>query len=352
VDKILQQSQQVTVVDPLASSDWDASLARLPHVSLYHRSPWARVLAESYHLRPLYLRLGSAEDPQAVLPLMEVKSVLTGKRGVSLPFSDECEAAAVSETEFRVLFDYALRMGRDRGWDYLECRGGLEWIPQATSSLEYYGHRVVLHENPEVILAQFHSSVRRAIRKAEQTPLTFHFSPDLKAVEEFYQLFCKTRQRHGAPPQPFHFYARIQRYLLETGNGLVALAKLGDKAVGGTLFLHDGTTVMMKFAASDLEYQHLRMNNLVLWESMRHYGQRGFKHMDFGRTSLANDGLLTFKRHWGAQERRIRYVRYGFRAKAFTQSTDQTSGWQVKLFQRMPLPAARMAGKLLYRHMA
>jgi len=283
---------------------------------------------------------------------MEVSSALTGKRAVSLPFSDECEPAAVSESAFRTLFEHAIQLGEQRGWKYLECRGGQDWIANAATSLEYYGHRVSLHEDPEAILAQFHSSVRRAIRKAEQTPLTFHFSSGFESVAEFYRLFCKTRQRHGAPPQPFDFYARIQRHLLEPGNGQVALAKLGGKAVGGTLFLHDGTTVMMKFAASDLEYQHLRMNNLVLWESMRHYGQRGFKHMDFGRTSLANDGLLTFKRHWGAQERRIRYVRYGFRTKAFTQSTDQTSGWQVKLFQRMPLPAARMAGKLLYRHMA
>ena len=151
--------------------------------------------------------------------------------------------------------------------------------------------------------------------------------------------------------QPFSFYENIHRYVLRPGGGAIVLVRLGRTAVAGALFLHGRDTVVMKFAASDLHYQQLRINNLALWEAMKHYGQAGYGSMDFGRTSLGNEGLRAFKRRWGAEEHNIPYHRYDVRRGTFVQTKD-AANTKARLFQHLPVPVSRWAGRILYRHMA
>src|SRR3954464_9442113 len=82
----------VQVVDPLAVANWDALVMALPGHSFFHSAAWARVLEDSYGYKPVYFALVENGALRALLPALEVDSWLTGKRGVSLPFSDACEA--------------------------------------------------------------------------------------------------------------------------------------------------------------------------------------------------------------------------------------------------------------------
>ena len=46
---------------------------------------------ESYKFKPTYYTLFENGELNAVVPMMEVKSWITGKRAICLPFSDFCE---------------------------------------------------------------------------------------------------------------------------------------------------------------------------------------------------------------------------------------------------------------------
>src|ERR1051325_10916756 len=74
----------VQIVDPLAVANWDALVMKLPGHSFFHSSGWARVLVESYQYKPFYFVRFENDELQALLPIMEVNSWLTGKRVVSL----------------------------------------------------------------------------------------------------------------------------------------------------------------------------------------------------------------------------------------------------------------------------
>src|SRR5437867_13337103 len=78
-------------IDPLTYPDWNACLLATPSASIFHTTNWLRVLQESYGYRPYYFACFKAQQLTALLAFMEVKSWLTGGRGVSLPFSDYCE---------------------------------------------------------------------------------------------------------------------------------------------------------------------------------------------------------------------------------------------------------------------
>ena len=78
------------LLNPFTASPWDTALSTHPGATFFHGSPWARVLHDTYGFTPLYLADRTTTDLHPLLPLMEATSWLTGRRGISLPFTDEC----------------------------------------------------------------------------------------------------------------------------------------------------------------------------------------------------------------------------------------------------------------------
>jgi Acetyltransferase (GNAT) domain len=347
-----EENGAVCRADPLNDARWDGLLAECGSATIFHSSAWARVLSGSYGFSPLYLVEGESGRTPSLLPIMEVDSRLTGRRGVSLPFSDECEPAAGDAAAFGRMFGEALRLGRERSWKYLEIRGGRPFLGQAPSSTSYFGHRLPLKAGESSLFGSLDSSTRTAIRKAEHGAVTIEFSREAGAVREFYRLLCKTRKRHGAPPQPFRFFLSVHREILEKSLGWVVLAKVAGRPVAGAVFFHSGGTATYKYGASDESFKHLRPNNLVMWEAIRRYSAEGYGVLDFGRTSLANEGLRRFKLSWGTEERTIEYFRYDLRRSRFVIVPDEASGWQARIFRLMPTSLARLVGAAAYKHLA
>jgi hypothetical protein len=338
-------------VDPTSDSQWDADLAACPGATFFHGASWARVLQSTYGFTPIYFAIRHPGRLESLLPMMEVDSWLTGRRGVSLPFSDECAPLCADQDSFKRLYQAALDHGRIRRWKYLECRGGVPLFGDASPSVSYLGHRLDLRGGEAALFGGCESSTRRAIRKAEQSGLTFELSRDLEAVRAFYGLFCKTRRRHGAPPQPYEFFASIQRNVLARKQGWVALARDGQVPVAGAVYLNFGKTAIYKFGASDDRFNKLRANNLVMWEAIKHLAREGFEFLEFGRTSLTNQGLNNFKLSWGATEYRIDYVRQDLRTGGFAVVGDAASGLRARVLGLLPDPIFKLVGSALYRHL-
>ena len=93
----------VEIVNPIDHPNWDALVLAHPNCSFFHSSAWARVLQEAYGYKPLYFTVFDGDAISACLPVMEVSSFITGKRGVSLPFSDLCEPLADDALQFEAL---------------------------------------------------------------------------------------------------------------------------------------------------------------------------------------------------------------------------------------------------------
>ncbi len=339
-------------IDPLFTADWDAWVAGFPGGSFFHGSAWARVLRDTYGFDPVYWAASDPGHERALLPLMEVNSWLTGRRGVSLPFTDECAPLCTDPDSFRRLYRAALVQAAARGWAYLECRGSQPLFPGVPPSTSYWGHRLELSPDEPGLFAKLESSTRRAVRRAEHGGVTVEFSQDLAATEDFFRLFCRTRRHHGAPPQPFRFFERIHRHVFSQNLGWVVLARQGRQPIAGAVFFHAGKTANYKFGASDRRFLHLRANNLVMWQAIQWYARHGFTALDFGRTSLTNDGLRRFKLGWGARERRIDYFRYDRRKAGFVSVRDEAAGWYTRIFRLLPGVVSRLTGAALYRHIA
>ncbi|MBI2924452.1 MAG: GNAT family N-acetyltransferase [Verrucomicrobia bacterium] len=339
-------------VNPLEHPRWDALVTSHPDYCFFHSRAWASVLQEAYGHAPAYFVVCRNERLGALLGVMEAQSLLGGRRGVSLPFTDFCPLLASEENPGREVLGEAFSHGRRRGWTYLEWRGGPTVAEDARAALAFYGHTLDLRGGLDELSARCDSSVRRAIRKAEREGVRVELSTSLESLRHFYRLYCQTRRKHGLPPQTFRFFETIHRHVLSCDQGLVALAWYRAVPIAGALFCHLGRKAVFKFGASREGFLPLRGNNLVMWEAIKWYVRNGFSVLHFGRTSLANAGLRAFKHGWGTRESLIEYFKYDLRQGTYLTQPDEAYGWHNEVFRRMPLPLARLLGACLYRHWA
>ncbi len=341
------------LLDPLQDAHWNEWILESGQGSVFFSAEWARVLAATYAYKPVYVTLYSGNRLAAMAPVMDVRSWLTPRRGVSLPFSDYCDPILAHAREGEHLLDVLMDFGRASGWRSLELRGTAPLPIGAPPSISYLGHELTLVPDETVLWAGLSGPTRRNIRKAIDEGLEVEMSQGLEAVAEFYRLNCATRRRHGLPPQPWRFFRNLHAFALQRKAGWVVTAKSRGTAVASAVFLHFGRRAHYKYGASDYRRQDLRGNNLVMWEAIRWYAAQGFASLCFGRTEPGNEGLRRFKRGWGTRERAIPYHRYDFRKGAFVPVADASAGrWSGALFSRLPIPLLRRIGELLYRHAA
>ena len=339
-------------VNPVACPGWDALVAAHPRHSFFHGAAWAATLQATYGFKPVYFTAGAADGRTSILPLMEVDDWLTGRRGIALPYTDECEPLAADAASMRNLIEAALAFGRMRGWKSMQWRGGRNLFADATASLSFHGHKMDLEENADRMFARLENSVRRAVRKAENSGVTVTVAQSLEAIKVFYSLHCKTRRKHGLPPQPFVFFRNIFEHILSKNLGMIAIASSQQRPIAASVYLRLGTRAVYKFGASDESCQQLRAANLVMWEAIKWLARHGATTLHLGRTSYGNEGLRKFKLGWGVVEESIEYVKYDLRKHTFVTETDASIGWYNHVFKMLPSGPARLAGALLYRHCA
>jgi hypothetical protein len=338
------------IVNPLAHPGWDNLMLSTSGNSFYHSSSWARVLSESYGYRPLYFTLLKGGAWSGCLSLMEIRSALTGRRGVSLPFTDFCEPITGGKHDFDYLFNNLIDHGRMAHWKYIELRGGNEFLKDIPSFSSVYRHTLNLSSDETMTFRRFRDSTRSTIRKTIKQGVETDVYHSLESVREYYVLNCKTRQRHGIPPQPFLFFKNLFDHLISKNQGMVVLASHHSKVVAGAVFLHFGDAATYKYSASDYRYRHLGATGVVLWEAIRWYGRNGFRVMDFGRTDLDNRGLRVFKRGFCPHEEIFKYYRYDLSQEKWRGDHSNVEKSFGNLVTKVPIPLLRMIGALLYRH--
>jgi CelD/BcsL family acetyltransferase involved in cellulose biosynthesis len=340
------------ILDPLQDNEWDRLVISHPDYTFFHSAAWAKVLTTTYRHKPFYLHFSRRDQPVALVPFMEIKSRFTGRRGVSLPFSDSCSPLVFDQSESERVIATISKLAREREWKYVELRGGREMLPAgAVAARQFYGHKLVLSRGADQLLVRFAGPVRRAIRKAEKSGLTVQVATTREAVREYYRLHVRTRRRHGIPPQPLSFFFNLHRDAIEGGQGFIVLARNGGRCVAAAVFLQFGEKAVYKFGASNEAFQGLRGNNLVMWEAIRVLTQDGYQSLDFGRTDIENEGLRRYKMGWGTEETVMEYFEFDSRTEAWKTSSSFGVGFYNKIFRRSPLLLNRLAGSIIYPHL-
>ena len=342
---------RVFEVDPLHDPRWKAFVDWHPDASVFHRVEWLQALKSCYGYQPVALTLSPPESSiENALLYCEVRSRLTGKRLVSIPFSDHCEPLISSREELQLFLAHLARKVDHDGWRYFELRPILQSFNDKQNfgiSQSYYCHRLDLRLSEQELFRKFHKdSVQRKIRRAEREGLRSEEGTSETLLRHFYSLMIMTRRGQGLPPQPLNWFRSVIRSM--GTNAQISVAFKGETPVASILTLTTKRTLVYKYGCSDSRFNNLGGTALLFWNAIRQAKATSIEEFDLGRSDTENAGLIRFKEQWGAERSSVNYWRYPFRAAS--SNPESLIRHAKKLISVAPDRALVLLGNLLYRH--
>jgi len=337
------RSLEMSISDPA----WLEFVSAQPEATLFHHPAWSHLLAEVYGYVPFVRAfVDDAGTLVAGLPVMEIRSALTGRRFVSLPFTDYCPPLVRQGEDSR-----ALAQALERDWDghtRLEIRAPLPKQPHLHLWSHATRHILTIGRDERAVLASFDKDTRYNIRRGQRNGVTVALERSLEGMAAFYRLQVLTRHRLGVPVQPWRFFQNLHRQVVEPGLGFVLLAQADGALLSGAVLLSWNGTLIGKYLASDAQRWAMRPNYVVIWEAIRWACQNGYHTVDFGRTDHKDVGLRRFKRGWGTYEEPLTY---SFLARKAPGPLGQRAQRALScLIRHLPERVCCAIGELLYAH--
>ncbi len=346
-------SLKVTPIDPGKDKRWDDFVINHPESTIYHHSSWAEVIRTVYGHELIYLALeNDKKEVQGIAPFILIKSCLTGKRVVSLPFATYCNPI-LPATEVDKVLRFLLEHYSDV--DYIELKVVEKddiRIPAGFSkSSNHITHILNLDHSLEELLMSFHStSVRQRIRKGEKNNLSLRIGETEEDLKQFYRLHTMVRKKLGLPPQPFSFFIQMWQHLRPFNQVLIPLVEHGGRVVSAAFILKFKDTFYLEQSATDPCYLRHCANQTLIWESIKLAHADGARYLDFGRSALGNKSLIEFKERWSAKGFTLSTYYYPKRPPL---NTEESMARQIlnRVNRHLPNSLLKLEGRLLYPHL-
>jgi hypothetical protein len=340
----------IQIVDPANYKEFEALIEKCEQASIFHTPAWAATLAGSYAYKPCYFIAVENKALACCVPVMEIRSRLTGCRGVSLPFSDYAGPVLSESGNYEIVLNRILDYGKEKGWRFIELRGWEDLLCDKPCSSVFRRHVLPLSRDMHVVYSQLHQTTKRKIKRAVAADIQVHVDSSLHAVKAYYDLHCMTRKRQGVPPQPFSFFQNVYRHIISKGKGSVVLASLDNAYIAGSVYFNFNKKAYYKYGAFDMKYHDLSPSCIVMWEAIKMYAQNGYESLCLGRTDPAHKGLLQYKESWGCASKIINYYKHDIKKGIFIDNQNRGKYTYNEFFSALPLSVLKIFGNILYRH--
>ena len=326
---------------------WREFVANHPDAGPFHMPEWGQLLADSYGFEPFALTVRATDgEIVAGVPAMSVRSLLGGRRWVSLPFSDSCELLVRPDTTVGEAVEALKEQVVASPVGELEIRTGLPAAAGVFPVNVGYVHTLDLPSDP----ADLHPNKGHRNRRnhAVRCGVDVTHGRSREDVARFYEMHTLTRRRHGVPVQPRHFFELIWERLLSRGHGFVATASIDGEAYAAAVYLEHNGTITAKYHASDPRLPDKAAGYLIDWETMVYACKAGHHTLDMGRSDLGADGLRLYKSSWGAKELPLVYTHLADHPPS-DRGGLKVGGLSRQIVRNSPPWVCRMLGEVLYR---
>ena len=339
-------------LDPLSDPRWCHFVRSFKAASVFHSQGWLQALHQTYGYKPVAFTATTADgDLRGGLLFCRVESKLTGRRLVSLPFSDNCEPLISSLDDLRGLLEALKVVVGVEGYRYFEIRPFFVTVPDDCGlerSHRFWNHRLDLRPTTEELFSGFHKDcVQRKIHRAEREGLAYEEGRSTQLLRKFYSLQIITRRRQQLPPQPFAWFQNLAQCMGEKLK--VRVASKNGMPVASIITIQHRNTLIYKYGCSDRALSNLGGTQFLFWKAIQDAKSQGLQELDLGRSDWDNEGLIQFKDRLGATRSTLTYWRYPASSVAQTKDT-----WPMnvakRVFSHLPSACLSAAGNLLYRH--
>lgn len=325
---------------------WDRFVRSSPDGTVFHLSAWKRVVERAYRLTPHYLIASESNELRAVLPLFELKGLLSGHVLVSVMYGVYGGLCGADARARQALLEEARKLAIRLGVRYVELRHLHEPVPDLPTKSLYSAFAKPLDPDPEVNLAAIPRKQRRMVRQGIKNGLEARRGWEY--LDQFYEVFVVNKRRLGSPAFPRQVFEAVRDYFDKDAELLTVWHE--DRLVAGVISFFYEDRVMPFYGAALPEAFRLAANDFMYWELMRQACLDGYRVFDFGR-SREGTGPYDFKRHWGFEPKPLSYQYVMVNGGEIPNISPGNSRLHlfIETWKRLPLPVTKWIGPALTR---
>ena len=329
---------------------WDAFVDTRSDASLYHRSPWRKLIHDLFGHETLYLyAVNAAGDWVGILPVVRLRSRLFGDYMVSMPYVNYGGALGLTAEIEAALMQEAGQSGQTAGVSHIEFRDSVGRAGAWKVRTDKVVMELTLPATHDELWNGFNPKLRAQIRRPqrEQTEV-IHGGAEL--LSQFYGVFARNMRDLGTPVYGQAFFAAIMAAFPASAH--IVIVRHGQQPVAAAFLLGHRDRMEIPWASSLREYNQLGVNMLLYWEALQRAIAGGYKTFDFGRSSI-DSGTYRFKKQWGAQPRQLYWHYWLAPGQDLPELTPSSPKYQlaIRAWKRLPLFLANRLGPHIVKNL-
>ena len=168
---------KVIRINPIRDGRWQAFAECHSDATVFHTKAWLEALHRTYEYEPVTYAIQDAGRVVSGIPFCAVRSFITGRRLVSLPFSDHCQPLLACPGDLDQLLMTAQSDALTDRFKYVEIRPlqvkGIELSNTLATRDSVVVHKVDISRSEEELLRSFHLNIRRNIAKTDRGQLRY-----------------------------------------------------------------------------------------------------------------------------------------------------------------------------------
>ncbi|CAN7457386.1 FemAB family PEP-CTERM system-associated protein [Phenylobacterium sp. LjRoot219] len=326
---------------------WDDFVAATEESTFCHLSGWGRIMQEVFGHEFFYLVAhDEAGAWQGVLPLVRVRSRLTGQHLISVPYLNDGGPLG-REAARAALARHAIELAEDYGVKLLELRSRKPIpLPLPAVSRKITVHLALPTSAEELWREGFRAKLRSQIRRPLKAEIKTRFGAD--QIDAFYLVFARSMRDLGTPVLPRRFFEMIAETFPQ--HVIFEVVYHQGKPVGGACGFLWRDEFEITWAATLREYNSLSPNMLLYWTLMAQVIERGARRFNFGRCTPGSNSHR-FKLQWGGDEVPLPWLQWPCADDGHAAPDGPWMQLASQSWRRLPLPVANRVGPLLARHL-
>ena len=145
--------------------------------------------------------------------------------------------------------------------------------------------RIELNEDIDTIFKKFRSNHKQSIKKAIKQNVDVRPIPNLDEVRELANIFDKmysNRKLIKSFDSTYQVFSKIFSFFNEKNTGWVLGVYDGKKLIGGLILPIQGKTVYYQYGMTSVDFRHIPILHLGLYEAIKRAKEKGYAFFDFG----------------------------------------------------------------------
>ncbi len=272
---------------------------------IFHTSLWWKVLKQGYGCGTKYLVVEDGGKWLSALP-----GIMVGNRFFKVFYSLIPYGGFIGDRnripEFlNLLNDWAKKENIQRIQIVDLAIKKKEDLPDF-NCVESYRHVLELKsKSPDQIWKNYHDGLKRNIKTALKSDLSFEKIKSREEVNQFYRLYLDSMKRNQALAKyPFKLFQKIYDLLVPEFSDIF-FVKHHNQPVAGIVLIYSMDSAHYFHGGSNSQFLHLRPNDLLFHHAIQMAQERRKTYFDLLGSDKKFLSLIQFKDKWGAQREEL-----------------------------------------------